>query len=205
MKKTIIFDFDGVIVNTYDLCFQIRKSLEPTIDDEAYKKVLEGNVFDTFATPPGESVRTVHAPFYAPYEAALHAQKMHSDEIAGLIRSLAARYSLYIVTSAPEISVQRYLEENTLRAEFVAILGADVSLSKVEKFSILFKEYNTSAEESLFITDTLGDIREANVVHLPSIGVSWGFHNSERLEKGSPLAIVHSVQELEGTLSRLLV
>ena len=52
------------------------------------------------------------------------------------------------------------------------------------------------------MTDTLGDIREGNIAGVQTIGVTWGVHDRETLEKGSPLAIVDTVFELRDTIER---
>jgi phosphoglycolate phosphatase-like HAD superfamily hydrolase len=75
-------------------------------------------------------------------------------------------------------------------------MGNDVHASKVEKIRMVFSKYNTDAEHCVFVTDTLGDIREANVLNVKSIGVSWGFHEKERLEIGNPFKIIYKPGEL---------
>ena len=57
-------------------------------------------------------------------------------------------------------------------------------------------EYFGEGVTYIFITDTLGDIREAAQVAIPAIGVTWGFHPRARLEKGNPLVIVDTPKEL---------
>jgi phosphoglycolate phosphatase-like HAD superfamily hydrolase len=59
-----------------------------------------------------------------------------------------------------------------------------------------------SPKSHLFITDTLGDLKEAAKVGLPAIAVSWGVHSPDRLGQGNALMIVHTVEELRGALDR---
>jgi phosphoglycolate phosphatase len=46
------------------------------------------------------------------------------------------------------------------------------------------------------ITDTSGDILEARMAGVDSIGVSWGFHSTEMLSYAEPAAIVSSPHDL---------
>lgn len=75
-------------------------------------------------------------------------------------------------------------------------MGADVHKSKAEKFRMLFKHFGEGTRY-VFITDTLGDLREAEKVGVQGIGVTWGFHPRARLERGNPWAIVGTPKELE--------
>lgn len=63
-------------------------------------------------------------------------------------------------------------------------------------------QFGVSENESLFITDTLGDMREAANAGLKSIGVSWGFQRRETLLKGDPHAIVDTPEELFSVLTK---
>ena len=47
-----------------------------------------------------------------------------------------------------------------------------------------------------FITDTLGDIKEANKVGIESIGITWGYQDKAKLQKGNPKKIVDTPTEL---------
>jgi len=79
---------------------------------------------------------------------------------------------------------------------FTEVLGVDFHKSKVEKFKYLFQKYDLKPEEILFVTDTLGDILEANKVHVRTIAVDFGFHDRERLEKGKPFKIISGFTEM---------
>jgi phosphoglycolate phosphatase-like HAD superfamily hydrolase len=54
-----------------------------------------------------------------------------------------------------------------------------------------------------FITDTLGDIRDADVANVPTIAVTWGAHNHSyfnREKNKNLIKIVDSVSELQECL-----
>ncbi|MBU1557929.1 hypothetical protein KKC45_03125 [Patescibacteria group bacterium] len=52
----------------------------------------------------------------------------------------------------------------------------------------------------MFITDTLGDIREASEMDIKSIGVTWGFHNRETLKRGNPFNIAEKPEDLSSAI-----
>jgi len=72
-------------------------------------------------------------------------------------------------------------------------LGRETHKSKVSKFLILKNEKNINFSETIFITDSLGDLKESSEFsELKTIGVTFGVHSQERLKKGSPDFIVDS-------------
>jgi phosphoglycolate phosphatase len=82
--------------------------------------------------------------------------------------------------------IGEFLTENGMTSYFDRIMGNAVHKSKEEKIKTVFAEYGTDASECIFVTDTLGDIREATKVNVGAIGVTWGFHERERLAQGKP-------------------
>ena len=62
-------------------------------------------------------------------------------------------------------------------------MGGDIHRSKVAKIQMILKKHGIKPAEAIFITDTLGDMREAIKCGVLSIGVTWGFHEKERLQK----------------------
>ncbi len=86
---------------------------------------------------------------------------------------------------------------------FTKIMGFETHKSKVEKFKILMAEHGVTPENTIFITDTLGDIKEAHKVNIRTIAETFGFHTRERLALGTPFTIVDSWKEIEEALDEL--
>ena len=83
-------------------------------------------------------------------------------------------------------------------------MGGDIHRSKVAKIQMILKKHGIKPAEAIFITDTLGDMREAIKCGVLSIGVTWGFHEKERLQKGNPFVIVETPQELPKAIGLVL-
>ena len=115
---------------------------------------------------------------------------------------LALRYRLAIITSSVESPVTEYFEDKKIRHCFDAIFDMNVHRSKVVKFGMARERYGASVEDCIFITDTLGDIREANNAGVQTIAVTWGFHDRATLQRGSPYAIIDTPAELIPTIHR---
>ena len=66
---------------------------------------------------------------------------------------------------------------------------------------MVLEKYGIQPNDCVFITDTLGDMREAKAAGVGAIGVSWGFHSRETLSKDEPLRIVESPQDMPRAIS----
>lgn len=76
--------------------------------------------------------------------------------------------------------------------------------SKIIKINSILKKYNIEPNDTVFITDTLGDIKEAKECGVKSIAVTWGLHDRETLEKGNPVAIIDDPRELLRVIEKVL-
>ncbi len=68
---------------------------------------------------------------------------------------------------------------------------------------MLMTENGVTIANTIFVTDTLGDIREATKVGIRTIAETFGFHNRERLKLGDPFRIVDSWEEIEAVVHEL--
>ena len=190
--KAIIFDFDGVIHDTFELAYGIHKRLNPTLSKEIYRSYFDGNLFENIAKKPlnekpGEFKRMEFEAFKN-----LKLEK----KIRKVLNELSKEYNLYIISSNSIKNLNLYFENNNFINVFKEILAAEAHISKSEKFKILFDKYGLSPDMCIFVTDTLGDILEARKVGVKSVACTFGFHEKERLEKGRPYRIISSFDEI---------
>ena len=57
----------------------------------------------------------------------------------------------------------------------------------------------------LFITDALGDLKDADIAGVPTIAVTWGVHNKSFFEKEKHInliGIVDTVEELSNLIKK---
>ncbi len=193
IKKTIVFDFDGVIVDSFAVSFASLTELGFDLNREQYLARLEGSLYESF----GERAPVIDErdPFWARYASQLEAVCVFPDMIE-TINTLAESSTLWINSGAPTTIIHRQLERFGLQDQFAGVWGCNTDASKVRKFERLFAEGHADPASTLFVTDTLGDIREASRVGVKTIGVSWGYHPAETLRRGEPFAIVDQPSQL---------
>lgn len=196
--KAIIFDFDGVIHDSFKFHqVKIHDFSGISLTDEEYKSLHDGNFFENTDNKVKNISWNNYRDFVYDDMISLEIDHTIKDELI----KLSNKFDLYIVSSGGKNNIKGYLEKNGVLNCFKKILGMESNTTKVDKFKTLFNYYDLTSENSIFITDTLGDILEANLVNLKSIGVDYGFHDRERLLKGNPIAIISSFEEISRMLS----
>lgn len=194
--KYLLFDFDGVIVDTINLSYSINNKTDKRQTIEEYRHRFDNNFYSSLPDQKNnimeiESVRN----FFVEYKKGLN-RNVLIEGMDAVIETLAKDYKMFIISSTVSNLIEDFLNEQKLRHYFVEVLGAETERSKTKKIKNVFDKYKTDANNCLFITDTLGDIREAREVNVDSIAVTWGCHSLATLETGNPLFIADKPLEL---------
>ena len=182
-SKIVLFDFDGVIVNSCQLSWEINREW---ISDLTYGEIqdwAEGNVYDKKLR---DNVEELHYELYFEKYREQIVQLVPVEGIDRVISDLDLQgFKLVIISSSDENSIKNFLVKYDLDKYFTEILGKCFNPSKVEKIKFVLDKYKIKAEKTLIITDSVGDVKEAHEAGIKAIGVTWGLHEKERLEKNS--------------------
>lgn len=198
MRKFVLFDFDGVIADSYEISLGVAQIMHPHLTREEYDLMWDGSIFGeekTFACTPecrDHDYYTVYSP---------RSEKVELIEgSAAFLAELSGRYDLVVISSSISMDVMKIAERTGIARFFSDVLGKDVHTSKVEKIATVLARYSATPADSVFVTDTLGDMREAQQAGVATIGVSWGFQSRERLLRGNPFRIVDKPDQLPGAI-----
>ncbi|MEK7588451.1 MAG: HAD hydrolase-like protein [Patescibacteria group bacterium] len=200
-KKLVLFDFDGVLIDTLMVCYGINTFVNEDLSLEEYKGFFDGNIHDAKRT--NGKAKEGHPNFHEEYRNKTR-ELVIPQVLKDSVKFLASKYTLVIVSSTPTISIKKILEREGLEDCFKDVLGADVHASKVIKINSMLEKYKINSVDALFITDTLGDIREAFSCGVVSIGVTWGFQERETLAKGNPKIILENPEDLTKGVESIL-
>ncbi|OHA05103.1 MAG: hypothetical protein A2934_05065 [Candidatus Sungbacteria bacterium RIFCSPLOWO2_01_FULL_47_10] len=194
--KILLFDFDGVIVNTFDISYRITKTIVPNLPDEdGFRGWFDGNILYNEDIKLNNAKIDENTPFFKTYIPLL----MELEPAKGMIeaiKELHTNHRMVVISSSISSPIKNYLIKHDLSRHFDKIYGGDIHKSKRVKVRMVFEEFNAGPEDCIFITDTLGDMREARKAGIKSVGVTWGFQKIEALQKGDPIAIVNSPGDL---------
>src|SRR5690349_16161979 len=105
-NKLIIFDFDGVIINTTEICFNINSKTNPHMTCESYVGMSHSNFYDSV-----EKVKFVPNPTYHEeyHEGILNLEI--PPIIKELIINLSRKNRLAIVSSGSEVAISSFLKK----------------------------------------------------------------------------------------------
>lgn len=201
-SRFILFDFDGVIADSFDVAFDTVKTMCPAITKEDYQKRFEGNINEVKHPENFHNEDCNHdLDWFDIYVPKMKERAKLFPGMKELIFELEKEYMLVIVSSTLSFPIEEFLKEYNLREHFDWVMGNDVHKSKVEKIKMVFEKYGTGPKNCVFITDTLGDMHEAEKMGVPSIGVTWGFSAPEPLKRGNPIALVNTPSELREAIA----
>jgi len=195
MIKAIVFDFDGVIHDTFNFHLNKLREFSGVTDysPEELKKAHEGNFRTKSMTSRLAGLNFIN---YRAFICDDFKKQILNEKIKLELEKLAQKYQLFIITSGGETVIGGYLKENKINHLFKEVLGGETHKSKVVKFQRIFNKHNLTNNDFIFVTDTVGDILEAHNVDVNTIAVDFGFHERARLEKGKPMKIISNFNEI---------
>ncbi len=201
-QPEVIFDFDGVIADSFLAAFLATKAVCATVSsEEEYKAAYDKDIYEWADDPRLHSQDCRHEKFYDYLPGFVKQTAKLFKGIDQVLARLALTYPLHIVSSNSALVVEDFLRQHNLRSVFGQILGYEFSQSKVEKLSTL-KSGLGYPTNLLYVTDTVGDINEVREAGLLAIAVTWGFCPEEALVKAQPFAVVRKPNELVGEVDR---
>jgi len=202
-NKVIIFDFDGVIVSSCRMSFEINREIITDLEYFEIQNWGEGNVYGRKLRENIDEVKQDEYYFQEYSQRVIVLEPVEGmEEILKKINRLG--YKIVIVSSSNRESIESFLKKYLLDKYFVEIMAKDIHTSKVEKFKLILKKYKIKAKETVMVTDTVGDVKEAKEVKIKSIGVIWGLHEAERLEKNGVDFVAEKPEDIVTGMKKLL-
>ena len=201
-NKVILFDFDGVIVNSCQMSYEINREYFSDIQFSELQDWAEGNVFTKKLRDDFDEKSEAY--YFEQYSRRI-VELVPVEGMENIFKELDLQgYQLIVVSSADEASIRKYFVEHNLDKYFIEIMAKDTHTSKVEKFKMVFKKYKIKPSETLIVTDTTGDVKEAREVKMKAIGVIWGLHEKERLEKNGTDFIAENPNDILAGIKKIL-
>jgi phosphoglycolate phosphatase len=194
-KRFVLFDFDGVIADSFALGHDIARIVHAGVQmsPDDYRALFEGNVYDALDK---NGIARKDTEYFNHYASRMEEEVGLFTGMDSVVQELARSYRLFIVSSTTSELIRMFLTRHALDQHFEQVMGSDIHSSKTEKIRMIFNDYGVHADRCVFVTDTLGDMREAKEHRIGAIAVSWGWHSHGTLEKGIPFRIVDTPAEL---------
>lgn len=212
--KLIVFDFDGTLVDSRSLILESHRIVfsefrlpAPLPSDSL---ALVGKSLDVILTqlagptaPIPEMVRAYD--LLLPHLRADPAfAERPFDGVGDLLHELSSASDtiLGIATGHRSDTLAPALEALQWNGFFRTIQAADMAPSKPHPGMLLqaLAATGVTPGNAIFIGDTTFDMEMAQAAQLRSIGVSWGYHEPERLMAAGAHGVAHAVEELRSCI-----
>ena len=213
MKKLVIFDLDGTLLNTIDdLGHAANHALQqhdfPTHSTASYPFFVGNGVRRLMERVLPESsrndqiVETMLKDFKAYYDEHLTDYTKPYPGITELLEDLRDKgVKLAVASNKYHAAVVRLIEHAFPTIDFVAVEGQKEGVKVKPDPSIVFSvlaQAHVEKADTLYIGDSGVDMETARRACVDSVGVTWGFRPIKELNEYHADAIVNSPQEIVG-------
>ncbi len=210
MKKAVLFDLDGTLLNTLgDLTAAVNHALSahgfPTRTEAQVRTFVGDGVRELIARAcPPDTAQTVQQSVleaYLPFYAAHNADKtVPYDGVVSLLQSLREEgYALGVVSNKHEAGTVALCRRFFGDVLDVVVGGSGARPLKPAPDNLLFalEQLGAAPEQAWYVGDSAVDVMTARAVGVRCLSVAWGFQEAERLLSEHPAALVCTPEEIK--------
>lgn len=194
MKKTIIFDFNGTLIDDCDLCLKILNYLckeynLPPVSMEKYKSIFTFPVYLYYKecgfNTDIEHFKIVGNKFHAYYNDLSYKEVKLFKNVIKVLETLKKDHTIVCLSASMQQTLEKQLKFYGIYDYFDYIVGlSDTYANSKEEVAIKFmKEKNIDSSSSLFVGDSIHDYEVASAINVDCILVATGHTSKERLIK----------------------
>ena len=211
MKKLVIFDLDGTLLDTIaDLAESANHALKqlgyPTHPVEVIRTYVGNGINKLlFRALPDEEkteenmmrMRTHFVPYYDAHNADLSAPY---PGIVALLEELQAKgLRMAVASNKYQEATVKLVKHYFPMIDFVEVLGQREGINVKPDPTIVFdilQKADVSPEEVLYVGDSGVDMQTAINAGVDAVGVTWGFRSRTELEDFHPMGLIDKAEEL---------
>ncbi len=206
MYKLVIFNFDGVIADTYDVLKRVYDRLK---DDFRFKNMSEDDRENLRELSMFQLMKAFHVPFYKlpkflqeviPIYKETMVTAPLFDGIRETVEKLKGQGSDVVILSSnnPKL-IRKFLKHHDFEV-FDKVVGGAAFFNKQTRLNSVIKSYKVDHIEAIYVADERRDIEACKKINLPIAAVTWGYDDYKVLGAGRPTYLVQDLEDLEEAL-----
>jgi len=207
----VIFDWDGTLANTTHKIVSCLQSASqevglPLLTVAEYQQIIGLGLSEAIKTLYPDENEAMQSEMQATYSKHFIADKsevVFFDGVAQRLADLRALgVSLAVATGKSRKGLNRQLAHFNAEAWFDITRCADETASKPNPKMLheILAETGLHAKNAIMVGDTSFDLDMANNATMAAIGVSYGAHSIDVLNKSQPLAVVDTFEDVYQTI-----
>lgn len=211
MKRLIIFDLDGTLVNTIaDLAASTNHALQqfgfPTHETAKYNYFVGNGIYKLFERALPEEARTQEniqkirssfVPYYDEHNTDLSRPYPGIDDMLTALQERGVRMA--VVSNKYQAATAKLISYYFPHIRFVSVLGQREGVpTKPDPVAVLqsMEAAGVSPQETFYMGDSNVDMQTGQNAHVDTIGAAWGFRPVEELEAYHPRFIAHQASDV---------
>ena len=148
MKKLLLFDFDGVLEDTFDWNFEVASKRYKNLTKKDYRTWFDGNIYEHPVVKAAGPMNVIE--YFEEYKKGFE-KRIIKPEFKKMLFALTSKYHLAIISSIDDDIINSYLERNKIDNIFEKVWGIRKKTSKVEKFKDFLSLYNITEKECFLL------------------------------------------------------
>ena len=206
--KAIVFDWDGTLMDSVAKIVESMqssaKNLGLPVPDYAQAKDVIGisllpALKQLFKIDDEKAAMELFHTYKAQFKNHAQISSPLFNGAIELLEKLKERgYILAVATGKGRQGLEHNWSHSNTEHFFTISRTADDAQSKPspDMLQQILAELNLSAQQVLMVGDTTYDMAMAEAINMDRIGVSFGVHEADTLQKHTPLAVIDSLDEL---------
>jgi len=210
MKKLCIFDFDGTmfdsltdVANCFNITFEYLGYEQ--LDLDFFKESLGGNVDEIISlilkdNNSPENIELVKNTYEKIYNNDFKKNTKLYDGILEVLEQLQNEdYILAINSNRNPKSIKEFVNRYASDINFIDIQGhVHTNPSKPDPYGVntIMSKANVSNEKTIYIGDSLTDIKTAKNANVDCLLVRWGYGVGDVYENEYPIAIAENTEDI---------
>ena len=209
-KKTIIFDFDGTLADTFEHLLDVIDAYSGDFGVElADKKMLD----ELRQLSARELFKKFHIPFFLIPFIVNKIQKSMGERIDDIypfydvvdaIKKVRNKYNIGLLSTNSLQNLNKFLEKENIKDIFDFVLSEKNVFGKDKPINSIILQNGINKMNIIYIGDEIRDVEACRKVGIEIISVGWGFNSEKILRKINEKNFVSDANQMISKIKQIL-